>query len=59
MKKFFDLDDYYLAGLIEGDGIIYVTKTPRCIKTKRILYSTIEINFQKKDINLDENIKNY
>lgn len=59
MKKVFDLDNYYLAGLIEGDGTIYVPKTQRCIKTNKILYPTIEIIFHKKDLSLAENIRSF
>lgn len=59
MKPNFDLDNYYLAGLIEGDGTIYVPETKRCIKTNRILYPSIEISFHKKDLSLAENIRNY
>lgn len=41
--KFFDLNNNYLTGLLEGDGTISVPKTQRCVKTNRILYPTIKI----------------
>lgn len=59
MKKIFDLDNYYLTGLIEGDGTIYIPKTQRCIKTNRILYPTIEIIFHENDLLLAQKIKEF
>lgn len=45
----------YLAGLIEGDGYIYVPLSNR--NTNINLYAHIEICFSIKDINLALNIK--
>lgn len=42
---------YYIAGLIEGDGSIYVPKTDRSIKGKKN-YPSISISFQLKDLPL-------
>lgn len=56
MKKVLDFDNYYLTGLIEGDGTIYVPKTERCLKTNRILYPSIEIIFNEKDLDLAQNL---
>jgi hypothetical protein len=42
---------YYLAGLIEGDGSIYVPKTERSAKGK-INYPAIQIAFHLKDLPL-------
>lgn len=58
MKKVFDLDNNYLAGLIEGNGTFFVPETERCLKTNRILYPSKEISFHKKDLSLVENIIN-
>jgi hypothetical protein len=43
--------DYYLAGLIEGDGTIIVPKTERSAKG-RINYPSIQIVFNLKDLPL-------
>jgi len=42
---------YYLAGLIEGDGSIYVPKTQRSVKSKK-LYPSIQICFHLQDLPL-------
>lgn len=42
---------YYLAGLIEGDGTIYVPKTERNSKNQ-LLYPSIQIVFHLKDLPL-------
>lgn len=42
---------YYLAGLIEGDGSIYVPKTEKSVKGK-INYPSIQISFHLKDLPL-------
>ena len=43
--------DYYLAGLIEGDGSIYVPSQKRSVKGKK-LYPCIEITFHLEDLPL-------
>jgi hypothetical protein len=42
---------YYIAGLIEGDGSIYVPQSERSIKGK-INYPSIQISFNLKDLPL-------
>lgn len=42
---------YYLAGLIEGDGSIYVPKIQRSVKGKK-MYPSIEISFHAQDFPL-------
>ena len=55
-NQFNNLLDYYLAGLIEGDGSIIVPKTIRNQRGK-LIYPVVKITFIEKDAPLAEKIK--
>jgi len=44
--------EYYLTGLIEADGSIYVPKKEKCIRNLKNLYPSIQISFHAKDFPL-------
>jgi len=44
--------EYYLTGLIEADGSIYVPKKKKCIQSLKNLYPCIQISFHAKDFPL-------